>query len=57
MDSDNEPKYTKEEIKTAIRRELVESGMMGNGNSRYYLITGIIMTALERFDKVKIKTK
>jgi hypothetical protein len=48
---EKEHAYTKEEIKQAIREELTENGFMGTNNSRYYVITGIVMTALEYFDK------
>lgn len=43
--------YTKDQIKDAIRREMAETGFMGEGKDRYYMIIGIVMAALERFDK------
>lgn len=45
--------YTRDEIKEAIRAELTASDFMGEDNSRYYEIVGIVMAGLNLIDKQK----
>ena len=43
--------YTRKQIKDAIRAELTEADYMGEENSRYYEIIGIVMAGLDKIDK------
>lgn len=43
--------YTREQIKEAIRKELIASDFMGEDKERYYTIVGIVMAGLDKIDK------
>jgi hypothetical protein len=43
--------YTRDQIKDAIRAELTSSDFMGEDNTRYYEIVGIVMAGLDKIDK------
>lgn len=42
--------YTREQIKEAIRDELISSDFMGEEKERYYIIIGIVMAGLDKID-------
>lgn len=42
--------YTREQIKEAIRLELIASNFMGEDKKRFYTIIGIVIAGLDKLD-------
>jgi hypothetical protein len=49
--------YTRQQIKEAIRLELIDSDFLGEDKERFYTIVGIVMAGLDKLEMKNNKQK